>query len=249
MSFYSGHVFYRTMLHKQTAHYTNYTQRLWSLFLNAFNPKKNFIIQNKIPMCVTIERKWWRFRHCVRWKRSRHVYSVEGVSTRSVKMQQKWIKGDFSTKTNTKAQTKAESKMTNTWRWVFVQVRLVFTRRELGHGGGGKKKKKKKKSGLEMRQECISTSLSLDCKTRERQSSVPASNPTWTGAGAWEQFLGHALLSPCPLLPCCQEGETASRKGGRKRNHEVTKLCWYAPTKDIKSTWNMHTSRLSHALR
>lgn len=88
-------------------------------------------------------------------------------------------------------------------------------------------RRKKKKGGLEKRQECISTSLSFAFKTRERLSSVSKSNPTRTGAGAWEQFLGHALLSPCPLLPCCQEGETARRKGGRKRNHEITKLCSY----------------------
>lgn len=93
------------------------------------------------------------------------------------------------------------------------------------------RRKRKKKSGLEMRQECISTSLSFACKTRERLSSVPASNPTWTGAGAWEQFLGHALLSPCPLLPCCQEGETVRRKRGRNRNHEVTNCAYTLPLK------------------
>lgn len=166
------------------------------------------------------------FRHCVRCRQSRHVYSVEGDRKRSVK-----------SATEMRLQHKEEYRGQNKGRIknqkylevsFFVQVRLVFTRRELGHGGGVKEKKK---SGLEMRQECISTSLSFACKTRERLSSVPASNPTWTGAGAWEQFLGHALLSPCPLLPCCQEGETVRRKRGRNRNHEVTNCAYTLPLK------------------
>lgn len=178
------------------------------------------------------------FRHCVRCRQSRHVYSVEGDRKRSVK-----------SATEMRLQHKEEYRGQNKGRIknqkylevsFFVQVRLVFTRRELGHGGGVKEKKK---SGLEMRQECISTSLSFACKTRERLSSVPASNPTWTGAGAWEQFLGHALLSPCPLLPCCQEGETVRRKRGRKIKSWSHKLCVHTPTKDTKSTSNMYKSK------
>lgn len=201
----------------------------------------HFIRDTTLFITVSIEQKHWRFSHCVRCKQSRHVYSVEGDRKRGVKVQQKWIKGDFSTKRNIKAQTKAESKNEK-----YLEVSFFCTGQPQRIRPWWRRKKEKK-CGLEMRQECTSTSLSFACKTRERLSCVPASNPTWTGAGAWEQFLGHALLSPCPLLPRCQEGETARREGRQEKKSQSRKivLTVCAPTKDTKSPWNMHESTVS----
>lgn len=100
---------------------------------------------------------------------------------------------------------------------------------------------------LEMREECISTSLSFASKGKaeQRTHKQPHLNRDW----GLRSFLGHAFLSACPLLPCCQEGETVWRKGSRKRDHKVTELCLHAQTKNMKSTWNLHESRLRLARR
>lgn len=85
----------------------------------------------------------------------------------------------------------------------------MFTRRELGHGG-------EKKGGLEMRQECISTSLSFVCKTRERLSSVPAT-PLEQGLGLESSFWAMPSFLPAHFCPAAKrERQQEERKAGKE---------------------------------
>lgn len=87
----------------------------------------------------------------------------------------------------------------------------MFTFRELGQVGGGKKKK----GGLGSRQECISTSLSFACKTRERLSSVPAT-PLEQGLGLESRFWAMPSSLPAHFCPAAkrqrQQGERDAGK-------------------------------------
>lgn len=154
---------------------------------------------------------------CVQAKQTR--VQKEGGNRMSVKVQKKEIQKELNPKTNSNAQTEKQ------YQKLEIPVGEFLYRIGQGWPTGHRPWWRREKGGLERRQECISTSLSFACKTRERLNSVLASNPTRTGAGAWEQRLGHALLSPCPLWPCCQEGETEreEREESRERKHEVTK--------------------------
>lgn len=114
VSLYSGCVFYQTSLCIQTARYTNYTQMMRSIFLYAFNPRHG--IDTKLQF-VSLEKQRWRFRHRVRCKQSRHVYSVEGDSKRSVKVQHTQIKGrTLLQRRVSRPKQKQKQKIRNTWR-------------------------------------------------------------------------------------------------------------------------------------
>lgn len=136
------------------------------------------------------------------------------------------MKGNFSAQRKMEAQTKAESKLRNTCRWLFwVQVRLGIQPRRI--------RSRWLFFFFFKQNEKIVQHPSIFGAREKLRSAYPQASPVkW--AGALRSFLGHAFLFPCPLLPLCQEGETAwRREAGKKITKSHTLAC-------TENTWKSH---------
>lgn len=118
----------------------------------------------------------------------------------------------------------------------FVQVRLVFTRRELGHGG--------------VRNETRMHFHIPLFRQREKGWAVyPQATPLEQGLGLERRSWAMPFSLPAHFCPAAKRER---QRGEREAGKEIMKsqnMCLHAPSKDMKSTWNLHESGLRFALR
>lgn len=103
-----------------------------------------------------------------------------------------------------------------------VQVSLVFIGREKGRGGV------RKWDNNAFPHPSLSPA-------RERLSGVPTSNPSWTGAGAWEEVLGHASFFSLPTLAPLPRGRDSVEKAKQEKRSWSHRIVALATVREI---WN-----------